>query len=134
LGTLLFGGASATASTQSLSFKVESGSSASLDLNANGDAGDQIVFDEVLSKHGRKTGTDRGMCTATFEANKYMCIVVFTLTGRGQIVVQGLTDFALKDPVMAITGGTGEFSGAAGWFDFTTQDPTHFTDNFHIER
>jgi hypothetical protein len=122
----------ATASTTKLIYKVKSHRSAMLDLNPDGGAGDQIVFDENLYKQGTRVGEDRGVCTATFQPAKYSCHITFTIWGRGQIVVDGMTDFKQSQPVLAIVGGTREFRRAQGWFDFTTQNPTTFTDTFHL--
>jgi hypothetical protein len=96
--------------------------------------GNEVVFSETLWVGSTQVGSDSGVCTQTPDPDgaHYTCDVAFVLDGRGQITVQGLVNFADADPVLAITGGTGQFRGAKGEFDFTTQSPTSFTDTFHL--
>jgi Allene oxide cyclase barrel like domain len=99
--------------------------SAELDLGDEGPSvGDRYVFaDDVYDrKGGDQVGTNGGECTivrvdaeaATATAN---CLVTFSLDDRGQLTIQGLVDFSVDaDPTftLPVTGGSGDFAGAAG--------------------
>ena len=105
-----------------------------VDVGAKGpSAGDYFVFTERLMKRGERVGTDSGRCDlirATQRVYSLHCMVTLTLNGRGQLTVQGRLTFrrgSNDDPVLAITGGTGEFTGASG--EFVLDDgrgPTRF--------
>lgn len=94
-----------------------------LDLGAPGPTlGDQTVFSERLSLRGREAGTSGGVCTVTGATPPYrvltaQCVVSLSLR-RGQITLQGLIETqGPTDPGpfrLAITGGTGAYSGAEG--------------------
>jgi hypothetical protein len=64
---------------------------------------------------------DLRLCIQTPDPDNshYICNVTFNLTNRGQITTDGIVNFADAQPVIAIVGGTGEFRGATGEFDFT---------------
>jgi hypothetical protein len=94
-----------------------------LDLGAPGPSlGDEFIFSEVLSKHGREVGTSGGVCTVTEVVPPYTVITlhcVATLSLRkGQITLQGLVEMQGENDTgpftVAITGGTGAFRGAGG--------------------
>ena len=74
--------------------------------------GDSFLISETLTKHGKSFGSLYVQCTfVTAEANQ--CVATFDLA-NGQITVQGVflgddTDFTL-----AVTGGTGDYTGAGG--------------------
>src|SRR5256714_8221873 len=92
-----------------------------VDLGAPGlSAGDQIVFATAVSRGGRPEGVTGGSCTvtslnsdSTFTAS---CQATAQLRG-GLLTTQALVTFGpgLQPPFkLAITGGTGEYSGASG--------------------
>jgi hypothetical protein len=94
-----------------------------LDLGAPGPSlGDELVFSETLFKHGREVGTSGAVCTvvqavAPYDVLTYHCVGTLSLRG-GQITLQGLIEVQGEDDpgpfVVAITGGTGKYSGASG--------------------
>ncbi|GIF23966.1 hypothetical protein BJ973_004580 [Actinoplanes tereljensis] len=80
--------------------------------------GDQTVFRDELLRNGQVVGHDDGSCTVTDivptdpDPLKLACQVTFSLP-EGQITTQGA---ATNNPVkrLAITGGTGRYTGAYG--------------------
>jgi hypothetical protein len=94
-----------------------------LDLGAPGPSlGDEFVFSETLSRHGRDVGESGGVCTAThvtppYDVLTFHCVATLSLR-RGQITLQGLIEIQGEDDpgpfTVAITGGTGAFRGAGG--------------------
>jgi hypothetical protein len=99
-----------------------------LDLDRSGGTtatmGDQVVFTDVLfdRQGGKEVGTDGVACTVvavTASAETDQCVATFSLTGRGQITVQGLVTLPAGDETGAkfdlpVTGGSGEFEGTGG--------------------
>ena len=94
-----------------------------LDLGAPGPSlGDELVFSETLFKKGREVGTSGVVCTVTqavapYDVLTFHCVGTLSLRG-GQITLQGLIEVQGEDDpgpfVVAITGGTGKYSGASG--------------------
>jgi hypothetical protein len=94
-----------------------------LDLGTPGASlGDQLVFSDTVYRHGREAGTDGVVCSITavappYGASTYQCVGTIRLRD-GQITAQGLNQFQGEgDPGpfrLAITGGTGAYSGASG--------------------
>jgi allene oxide cyclase-like protein len=94
-----------------------------LDLGTPGPSlGDELVFSERLSRHGRSIGVSGGVCTATlveppYDDLMFHCVATLKLK-RGQITLQGLIEVqGEEDPgpfKVAITGGTGRYVGAGG--------------------
>ena len=94
-----------------------------LDLGAPGPSlGDEFVFSETLSRHGRDVGESGGVCTATqvtppYDVITFHCVATLRLA-RGQITLQGLIEVQGEDDpgpfTVAITGGTGKFRCACG--------------------
>jgi hypothetical protein len=94
-----------------------------VDLGAPGPTlGDMLVFSEVLRERGREVGTSGGVCTITEAVPPYTvvtfhCVATLSLR-RGQITLQGLIEVQGEDDpgpfTVAITGGTGRYSGAGG--------------------
>jgi allene oxide cyclase len=77
-------------------------------------AGDLLTFANPVFDSANKTqiGTDQGFCVRTVVATAWECWWTLSLK-EGQITVQG--PFLDKgDSVMAVTGGTGKYSGARG--------------------
>jgi hypothetical protein len=99
-----------------------------LDLDRSGTTaptmGDQAVFTDVLFEHsgGSEVGSDAVVCTVmkvTASAETDQCSATFSLTDRGQIVVQGLVTVPSGDEtgskfVLPITGGSDEFEAVGG--------------------
>jgi hypothetical protein len=90
-----------------------------LDFGAKGDTlGDYFVFTHKLLRRGERVGHVGGQCTivsvATAETEP-QCVVTASLPG-GQITTQTLIGphGATGDIVQAITGGTGNYTGADG--------------------
>jgi hypothetical protein len=94
-----------------------------LDLGASGPSlGDELVFSETLSRRGHEVGESGGVCTVTqvtppYDIITFHCVATLSLR-RGQITLQGLIEVQGEDDpgpfTVAITGGTGAFSGAGG--------------------
>jgi len=92
-----------------------------LDLGATGlTSGDQVIFANAVSRNDRPAGIAGGSCTVTtVDANNTFtasCQATARLRG-GQITTQALVTFreGLQAPfTLAITGGTGRYSGADG--------------------
>jgi hypothetical protein len=94
-----------------------------LDLGDSGPSlGDELVFSERLSVHGREVGTSGVVCTVTqavppYDVLMFHCVGTLSLR-RGQITLQGLIEVQGEDDPgpfsAAITGGTGAFRGAGG--------------------
>jgi len=94
-----------------------------LDLGAPGPSlGDELVFSERLSRHGRSVGVSGVVCTATqveppYDDLMFHCVGTLKLK-RGQITLQGLIEVQGEDDsgpfTVAITGGTGRYEGAGG--------------------
>jgi hypothetical protein len=94
-----------------------------LDLTTPGPSlGDEIVFSERLSRHGRSVGVSGVVCTATqveppYDDLMFHCVGTLKLR-RGQITLQGLIEVQGEDDpgpfTVAITGGTGRYKGAGG--------------------
>jgi hypothetical protein len=97
--------------------------SESVDVGTAGPSlGDEFVFSERLTRHGREVGESGVVCTIVqllppYEVTTLQCIGTLKLR-RGQITLQGLIEVqGMDDPgpfKVAITGGTGAFSGAGG--------------------
>jgi hypothetical protein len=94
-----------------------------LDLGTPGPSlGDELVFSERLSRHDRSVGVSGVVCTATqveppYDDLMFHCVATLNLR-RGQITLQGLIEVQGEDDpgpfTVAITGGTGRYSGAGG--------------------
>jgi hypothetical protein len=101
--------------------------------NQPGGTGDEIVLNEKLFQGNSQVGFDDIVCTQTPEdSNHFLCNGAFTFTGKGQITVDGAVNFSDPKPVVPIVGGSGQFFGARGQFDFVSVDATTFTDTFHL--
>lgn len=76
--------------------------------------GDILTFTNELfdSANKKKVGGDNGFCIRTETGKAYACEWTNTLPG-GQITVQG-PFLDVGDTTLAITGGTGKYSGARG--------------------
>jgi hypothetical protein len=67
------------------------------------------VFDEA---NANKVGADNGLCVRTAVGAAWECVWTISLD-KGQITVEG-PFYDTQDSVLAITGGTGEYSEARG--------------------
>ncbi len=126
LGVLAFGSTSAAAGgkgKQTLRLVAIENQSEFLDLGTPGPSlGDELVFSDVLRRHGREVGVGGGVCTATevvppYDILTFHCVATLSLR-QGQITLQGLVENQGEDDhsphTVAITGGTGAFRGAGG--------------------
>jgi hypothetical protein len=126
LGVLVFGSAIAQAhgkGKRTLRLVGTEIQSEFLDLGAPGlSLGDEFVFSETLSRHGRDVGESGGVCTATqvtppYDVTTFHCVATLSLR-RGQITLQGLIEIQGEGDqgpfTVAITGGTGAFFGVGG--------------------
>jgi len=85
------------------------------DTGASGDsAGDILTFaNEVYDKdNAKKIGSDNGWCVRVVVGKSWECFWTLS-TDEGQITVEG-PFLDAGDSVLAITGGTGEYSEASG--------------------
>jgi hypothetical protein len=71
--------------------------------------GDTRLFTEdVFTPGGRLVGHDQGRFTGTFR-EEVLAEASIVLRGRGQIVVEGIVNFAEQRPALAVVGGTRGF-------------------------
>jgi allene oxide cyclase len=85
------------------------------DLGKMGDSnGDLLTFANPLfdEANKKKVGTNQGYCIRVQAGVSWECFWT-AIFPEGQITVEG-PFYDTKDSVMAVTGGTGEYSGAAG--------------------
>lgn len=77
--------------------------------------GDEIVFSEKLLQGGHQVGHQGGVCTTvSLQRQEAQCVATYSF-GGGQITAQGLITLGSLAPYVApITGGSGEYEGAAG--------------------
>jgi len=95
----------------------------SLDLGTPGPSlGDELVFSELLYRHGQEVGESGVVCTVTevtppYDVLTFNCVGTLRLRS-GQISLQGLIEVQGEQDmgpfIVAITGGTGAFRGAGG--------------------
>jgi hypothetical protein len=81
-----------------------------------------LVTEEAFSPGGRLIGYDQVRFTLMFRQEVFV-EATFVLTGRGQIVVEGLFGFTEQRPALAVVGGTREFRNARGQM-FVLPGPT----------
>lgn len=87
-----------------------------VDLGAQGPSlGDEIVFSGNLLHSGHQVGHQSGVCTTVSMARQEaQCIATYSF-GGGQITAQALIILGSSTPyAVAITGGSGNYEGAAG--------------------
>jgi len=85
------------------------------DLGAKDDsAGDLLTFANEIYDEGNanKLGDDNGWCIRTVPGKAWECFWTLTLAD-GQITVEG-PFLDVGDSTLAITGGTGKYSGVRG--------------------
>ena len=101
--------------TQELKMVEHAATDAVTDTGASGDsAGDILTFaNEVFDADDKdKIGTDQGFCFRTVVGKAWECVWTLSLD-KGQLTVEGPFHDS-GDSLFAITGGTGEFTGAQG--------------------
>ena len=106
------------------------------DIGDPGDSlGDILTFANNLYDRENKeqVGTDQGYCIRVKPGESWECMWTAFLE-EGQITVEG-PFFDAGDSVLAITGGTGEFSDAAGQMKLHFRNPqgTEFDFTYEIE-
>ncbi len=131
--------APATAGQEDRSFQVTARTIEGTETETDGgppgpSAGDSFTFAERLFRRGERVGRDAVHCKIKrfqrrlFEAQ---CLITLMFTDRGTIAAHGLVTFRRgsdRRPVLAITGGTGEFEDAGGRFVLVDEpgEPTRF--------
>jgi len=101
--------------TPSLSLIEHAGTVAAIDAAPEGDSvGDTLAFSGEIYATDNSTlrGSDAGSCVRTVVGARYECSWTITLD-EGQIMVAG-PFLDTGDSRLAVTGGTGAFSGARG--------------------
>ena len=87
-----------------------------IDLGEAGDTiGDLIVFGNPVydETNTDQVGVDQGSCVLAIPGIAYECSWTLILED-GQLVVQGPINVDGSDSVLAVTGGTGAYSGTGG--------------------
>jgi allene oxide cyclase len=105
-----------TAAQQEIVVIEHATSDAVVDLGEEGDSvGDTMVFSNEVydSEDANVVGSDQGSCTRTRKGEAWECTINVSLSD-GAIVVQGAVYDDGRDTTLAITGGTGSYSGATG--------------------
>ena len=95
-----------------------------VDVGPKGDSvGDVFIFTERLTRAGKRVGRSNVKCEVMRVTKKSFtmhCTAAITLTGKGQLIAQGTIRFkegGSQDITLAVTGGTGDYAGAAGEFE-----------------
>jgi opacity protein-like surface antigen len=81
-----------------------------------------LATEDAFSPGGRLIGYDQLRFTLMFRDELFV-EATFVLSGRGQIVVEGLFGFTEQRPALAVVGGTREFRNARGQM-FVLPGPT----------
>jgi hypothetical protein len=85
--------------------------------------GDTFLFtDDAFTPAGRRVGYDQVRLTVMFREEVF-AEGTFVLSGRGQIVVEGIFSFTEQRPTLAVVGGTRQFRNARGQM-FVLPGPT----------
>lgn len=122
---LTVGGAVHPAAAETMSINVVEHATTDI-VTPTGDADDNPgdlltfaneVFDEANQK---KVGTDNGWCIRTAVGEAWECFWTLSLND-GQITVEG-PYYDAADSVLAVTGGTGAYSGARGEMGLHARD------------
>jgi hypothetical protein len=105
-------------SSETLRFVAKSDQLAEIDLGKKGPSlGDKFVFsDNLSSRHDRDAGELNGECTATHlkgKAATMQCLVTASLDD-GDVTTQGVVQSNRRRATLAVTGGTGDYTGASG--------------------
>lgn len=116
--------------------------SKSFDMGRSGHSlGDWDVFSGQLRKDGTVVGTSGGQClfvhihrkNGEITAITFQCTATLRLSG-GQITLQGMNKFGPAGGTFrgAITGGTGDYDAATGWFEVETETETRSKITLHF--
>lgn len=104
------------------------------DTGEMGDSvGDVLTFANEIYEVTNKTkvGSDQGYCLRVTKGEAWECNWTVFL-GEGQLTVEG-PFFDAKGSTLAITGGTGTYSGARGTMDLTFRDnPAELNFIYHV--
>ena len=101
--------------TESATYVERATTDAVTDLGDKGDSvGDLLTFANEIydAKNEKKVGSDNGWCIRTVAGKAWECFWTLSLA-KGQITVEG-PFLDAGDSVLAVTGGTGTYSGARG--------------------
>jgi Allene oxide cyclase len=115
LSVLNSGGGALAADMQSMKFVEHAESDTITDTGDEDDSvGDILTFANSVFDEANKNqvGTDNGWCVRTVAGVAWECFWTLTLKD-GQITVEG-PYLDAGDSVLAVTGGTGAYSGAKG--------------------
>ncbi|SRR5260221_2121399 len=126
------------ASTTTLKVVEHADSDTVTDTGKTGDSvGDILAFANPVfdEKNAAQVGTDNGECFRTVASTDgaWECAWILTLKD-GQITVEG-PYYDTKDSVLAITGGTGSYSGARGQMTLHSRNDkgTEYDFSYEIE-
>ncbi len=104
------------------------------DPNGAPTPGDSFLIHEDITKHGKAFGKSYIQCTF-ITADAAQCLATLDLA-NGQITVHGTFVGETSDFTFAVTGGTGDYTGAGGTIriqDNEEEDsPTHYTIQFRL--
>lgn len=109
---------------------------ASVDVGKKGHSlGDQLVIAEDLYRNGKKIGDHSVVCTYIHTSpDALQCVGTFALP-KGQIAGQALLHLPAASAVdVAITGGSGIYSGAGGYVHTVPAGTTQRHLTFHVTR
>jgi hypothetical protein len=112
---LIASGSSAFAKNVELKLVEHATSDTITDVGAKNDsAGDVLTFanDIYDAANAKKVGSDNGWCMRTVPGKMWECFWTLSLDA-GQITVEG-PFLDAGDSVLAVTGGTGKYSGVRG--------------------
>jgi hypothetical protein len=105
-----------------------------LDLGPEGfTLGDELVFSANLWRQGERVGRLGVECTVTSTRTEDLQCLATARFGNGQITVQGLLRGAPESFVLAVTGGTGAYFGAAGSVHVLQVSENREILTFHLE-
>ena len=115
----------ATAAHANESFKVveHADTDTTIDIGKKGDSvGDLLTFANPVfdATNTTQVGTDQGYCVRVVKGKSWECIWTLMLKD-GQITSEG-PFYDDGDSVMAVTGGTGHYSGAKGSLKLHARD------------
>jgi hypothetical protein len=105
----------ALAETQTVKLVERADTDVVTDIGDKGDSvGDVLTFSNAVydEANQNQVGTDNGWCIRTAVGKAWECFWTLTLSD-GQITVEG-PFLDAGDSVLAVTGGTGAYSGASG--------------------
>lgn len=122
--------------TEVLQLVARQTQSESLDLGKKGHGlGDELIIAEDLYRDGKKVGDHSVACTYVHTGpDELQCLGTFALP-QGQMTGQALLHLPATSAVdIAVTGGTGVYSGAGGYVHTVPAGTTERHLTFHITR